>query len=102
MKKPLTTIFIVVFAQLIRPTATQGETSAAAAQGPRFHPAGMTDQSGRFAFRGFHGVYDLAVTFPSGRELKVRAKIGGDTSEVTLVVDQKAGAVKTVSAPASP
>jgi len=61
--------------------------------------SGMTDQAGRFAFRGFHGAYDLTLKFPSGRKSTVRAEIGGDASEVKLVVDQKAEILKAVSPP---
>jgi hypothetical protein len=64
--------------------------------------SGMTDQAGRFAFRGFHGAYDLTLKFPSGRESTVRAEIGGDASEVGLVADEKAATLKAVSPPRAP
>jgi endo-1,4-beta-xylanase len=58
---------------------------------------GTTDEAGRFAFRGFHGTYDLTVTLPSGNELKTQAVVGNDAREVRLAVDETSGTVKATT-----
>jgi endo-1,4-beta-xylanase len=63
---------------------------------------GKTDQAGRFAFSGFHGAYDLTLTFPSGKTSTVRAKVGRDTPEVRLVVDAETETVNAISPPKGP
>ena len=47
--------------------------------------AGRTDSAGRFAFRGFHGTYDITLTLPSGKQIATRAPIGGDSPKAALV-----------------
>ncbi|WP_338685518.1 endo-1,4-beta-xylanase [Haloferula helveola] len=49
--------------------------------------SGATDASGRFAFRGFHGEYDLVVTLGSGTRITGKATLASDASEVRLVMD---------------
>jgi GH35 family endo-1,4-beta-xylanase len=61
--------------------------------------SGVTDQSGCFAFRGFHGAYDLTVKHPSGKKSTARAEIAAAASELQLVLDQKAGTLKAVPPP---
>jgi GH35 family endo-1,4-beta-xylanase len=58
--------------------------------------SGSTDETGRFSFRGFHGAYDVAVTFPSGRKAQVQAEIGGAATELTLAADEEAAILKVL------
>jgi hypothetical protein len=52
--------------------------------------AGTTDDAGRFAFRGFHGTYEVTFKLPSGKETTQRVKIGSTASKLKVVVDGKA------------
>ncbi len=61
--------------------------------------SGMTDETGRFAFRGFHGAYDFTLKFPSGKEVTVQAEINGKVSNLRLVADEKAGTLTVASPP---
>ena len=37
-----------------------------------------------FAFRGFHGTYDVVVKLPDGSELKAQAELGPEAREVAV------------------
>lgn len=56
--------------------------------------SGETDPAGGYAFRGFHGTYEVAVTLASGNEATLAVEIGDESREVTLVADPAAAALK--------
>lgn len=64
--------------------------------------SGATDQAGRFAFRGFHGTYDVTLKFSSGKESTVRLEISGKASDLRLVADAQAGTLMMALPPGAP
>lgn len=48
--------------------------------------AGQTDEDGRFAFRGFHGSYEVTVTLPDGTETTVPGVVSGETTALRVVM----------------
>lgn len=51
--------------------------------------SGRTDDSGRFAFRGFHGDYDVTLTTPSGRKSTSEVRLDRETGQVKVMIGPK-------------
>jgi hypothetical protein len=60
--------------------------------------AGVTDEAGRCAFRGFHGSYDVSVQLPSGELASAQLTLGSDSATFQLICDERAGTLRVVPA----
>lgn len=61
--------------------------------------SGTTDEAGQYAFRGFHGTYDVSLQLPSGSTVSVQMALSGNSSVLTLIWDEQIGALRAAPAP---
>jgi GH35 family endo-1,4-beta-xylanase len=56
--------------------------------------AGKVDEAGRYAFRGFHGSYDVSLELPSGAAASAQIALSNNSTAFTLVWNETSGTLQ--------